>query len=130
MEELQQLLASWNGRVPASAVADRYTAVRAENIRETVRLLDESDPESADTVRWLTWWYVHQSQQVAFRETVLGEKLTEVAENRQLLLDLWQYATGEAWGEMSAERAASESDTLGDLYARMSAAIGKGVRNG
>ena len=40
---------------------------------------------------------------------------------RNLLLDLWAYATGDEWGETTEEDACSESERLGELYERVAA---------
>lgn len=47
--------------------------------------------------------------------------MSEREQLASLVRDLWQYATGEPWGEMSEERAEAESDTLASLYQRVKA---------
>jgi hypothetical protein len=45
---------------------------------------------------------------------------------RNLLADLWAYATGDPW-PMTADEAAAEGDALAELRARMSEVCGRGV---
>jgi hypothetical protein len=56
-------------------------------------------------------------------EAIRGAAEAEREQVSQLVRDLWRYATGKEWGELSEERAAANGDTLAALHQRVSAML-------
>lgn len=75
----------------------------------------------------ITAWTRDRCSLRVVRELIAAEIAAAVESERErcaaLVKDLWQYATGHAWGELDEEAVAADGDALADLHRRVAALL-------